>query len=186
MIPHLEESIALKQQIRNNLQIQKTYQEATERTIACLKQGHKLIFAGNGGSAADAQHLAAELVVRFKKERRSLPALALTTDSSILTATANDYSYHEVFSRQFMSMAQPGDVFFALSTSGNSPNILRALETSKELGITSIGLSGRSGGEMQQLTDLQINIPSDSTARIQECHMLIGHSLCHAIDEVFA
>ncbi|WP_316749816.1 D-sedoheptulose 7-phosphate isomerase [Pedobacter gandavensis] len=147
--------------------------------------GGKVLLAGNGGSAADAQHIAAELTGRFVKERKALPAIALTVDTSALTAISNDYGYERVFARQIEAFAQPKDLFIAISTSGNSPNILSALRTAKELGCTTIGLSGRTGGSMNDLCDLNIVIPEENTARIQEMHILIGHILCKAVDELY-
>jgi len=150
-----------------------------------VKNGNKVLLAGNGGSAADAQHIAAELSGRFVKERKALPGLALTTDTSALTAIANDHGYARVFARQLEAFAQPGDLFIGISTSGNSPSILKAFETAGELGCKTLGLSGRDGGEMNGLCELNIIIPSDITARIQEMHILIGHILCKAVDDLF-
>jgi D-sedoheptulose 7-phosphate isomerase len=150
-----------------------------------IKSGNKVLLAGNGGSAADAQHIAAELSGRFVKERKALPGIALTVDTSALTAIANDYGYHHVFSRQVEALAQPGDLFIGISTSGNSQGILNAFETAKNINCKTLGLSGRDGGKMTGLCDLNIVIPSDTTARIQEMHILIGHILCKAVDDLF-
>jgi D-sedoheptulose 7-phosphate isomerase len=150
-----------------------------------IKGGHKILLAGNGGSAADAQHIAAELSGRFVKERRALPGIALTTDTSALTSIANDYGYSHVFSRQVEALAQPGDLFVGISTSGNSEGILNALRTARELGCKTLGLSGRDGGKMSGLCDLNIVVPAGVTARIQEVHILIGHILCKAVDDLF-
>lgn len=147
--------------------------------------GGKVLLAGNGGSAADAQHIAAELTGRFVKERKALPAIALTVDTSALTAISNDYGYERVFERQIEALALPKDLFIAISTSGSSPNILNALRAAKEIGCTTIGLSGRTGGQMNDLCDLNIVIPEENTARIQEMHILIGHILCKAVDELY-
>ncbi|RYZ98621.1 MAG: SIS domain-containing protein [Sphingobacteriaceae bacterium] len=150
-----------------------------------IQSGHKVLLAGNGGSAADAQHIAAELTGRYVKERRSLPGIALTTDTSAITSIANDYGYDHVFARQLEGLAQPGDLFIGLSTSGNSQGILNAFETAQKIGCKTLGLSGRNGGKMNGLCDLNIIIPSNVTARIQEMHILIGHILCKAVDDLF-
>lgn len=150
-----------------------------------ISGGKSIFLAGNGGSAADAQHIAAELSGRFLKERRPLPGLALTTDSSAITAIANDYGYEKVFSRQLEAFACDGDVFIGISTSGNSKNILDAFNIAKKINCVTIGLSGRDGGEMNKCCDLNIVVPSDITARIQEVHILIGHIFCKAIDDMF-
>ena len=160
-------------------------EKASRMAIETLKKGNKILLCGNGGSAADAQHIATELSGRYKKERRGLPGIALTTDSSALTAIANDYGFDRVFDRQLEALAQSGDLLIAISTSGNSPNILSALKTAEALGCRSIGLSGRDGGKMSELSDLNIIIPSSDTPRIQEMHILIGHIICQAIDDAF-
>ena len=156
-----------------------------ELITSAIKNGHKVLLAGNGGSAADAQHIAAELSGRFVKERKALPGIALTVDTSALTAIANDYGYDHVFSRQLEALAQPGDLFIGISTSGNSQGILNAFEAGKKLNCKTLGLSGRDGGKMNGLCDLNIIVPSQITARIQEMHILIGHILCKAVDELF-
>jgi D-sedoheptulose 7-phosphate isomerase len=156
-----------------------------EMITTAIKNGHKILLAGNGGSAADAQHIAAELSGRFVKERKALPGIALTTDTSVLTAIANDYGYNHVFSRQLEALAQPGDLFIGISTSGNSQGILNAFEAAKKLECKTLGLSGRDGGKMNGICDLNIVVPSQITARIQEMHILIGHILCKAVDELF-
>ncbi len=150
-----------------------------------IRDGGKILFFGNGGSAADAQHLATELVVRYRVNRRALPAIALTTDSSLLTATANDFSFDEVFSRQVEALARTGDVVIGISTSGNSPNVLRALDAARSVGAIAAGLSGRDGGAMAGRADPLIVVPSSVTARIQEMHILLGHMLCEAIEQDF-
>ncbi len=150
-----------------------------------ILSGNKLLIAGNGGSAADAQHIAAEFTGRFVKERKPLPAIALSTDTSALTAIGNDYGFEQVFARQLEALAQPGDLFLAISTSGNSGNVLQALASAKKMDCKTLGLSGRDGGKMNELCDLNIVIPSDITARIQEMHMLIGHVFCKAVDDLF-
>lgn len=147
-----------------------------------LDAGGKILLFGNGGSAADAQHLAAELVVRYRTNGRALAAIALTTDTSILTACANDYSYDEIFSRQVEALMRPQDVAIGISTSGNSPNVLKALEIARALGGVAAGFSGRDGGRMAGLADPLIVVPSPVTARIQEMHILIGHVLCDVLE----
>jgi len=150
--------------------------------VHALQQGNRIIFAGNGGSAADAQHLAAELVGRFYYERRALPSLALNTDTSMLTSIGNDYGFNHVFTRQLEANGRSGDVFIAMSTSGMSANIIHAIRHCKTAGVVSIGLSGGSGGEMGDLCDYCLIVPSESTPRIQEAHILIGHSICAEIE----
>jgi D-sedoheptulose 7-phosphate isomerase len=160
-------------------------QAACEMITAAIENGNKVLLAGNGGSAADAQHIAAELSGRFVKERKALPGIALTTDTSAITAIANDYGYEFVFSRQVEALARPGDLFIGISTSGNSLGILKALESARNAGCKTLGLSGRDGGKMNGLCDLNIIVPSEVTARIQEMHILIGHIMCKAVDNEF-
>ncbi len=148
---------------------------AAEAIVGALRGGHKVLLCGNGGSAADAQHFAAELVGRFEKNRRALAAIALTTDSSIVTSVANDYGYETVFSRQVEALAASGDILIGISTSGNSGNIIRAVESAKAMGVKSIGLLGRDGGKLAALVDLPVVIPHAVTARIQEAHTFIIH-----------
>ena len=159
---------------------------AARRLVACYRAGGKILVMGNGGSAADAQHFVAEMVVRYKRERAALPAIALTTDTSILTAASNDYSYEEVFTRQIEAHARPGDIVIGISTSGNSENVCRGLVAAKRLGATTIALGGGSGGRMKALADLALIAPSSETARIQEAHITIIHILCDLVDEAFA
>ncbi len=148
-----------------------------------LRNGNKILFAGNGGSAADAQHLAGELVSRFNYDRPALPAFALTTDTSVLTAVGNDYGYVQVFARQIAGVGTAGDVFIGISTSGNSPNILQAFRVAREKGLITVGFTGSSGGEMPALCDHCLNVPSDSTPRIQEGHIVLGHIICCLIEQ---
>jgi len=150
---------------------------------ATLQQGHKLMFCGNGGSAADSQHLAAELTGRFIKDRKPLAAMALSTDSSALTCIGNDYSFADVFERQVRGLGQAGDCLIAISTSGNSENVIRAVTAARELGVRSIGLLGHDGGKLVSMCDGAIIVPSRITARIQEAHILIGHTLCGLIEQ---
>lgn len=156
-----------------------------EVVIASLKRGKKILLFGNGGSAADAQHIAAEFVGRFVIERQALPAIALTTDTSALTSIGNDYGFERIFERQIQALANEGDVLIGISTSGNSNNVINALSRGKAMGCHTIGLSGKDGGRMNEQCDTNIAIPSDVTARIQEMHILIGHILCSAVDDAF-
>ena len=157
---------------------------ASARTIAgALKDGKRVYAIGNGGSAADAQHFAGELVGRFRMDRKALPVFALTTDTSVLTSIGNDYGYQAVFSKQLEGMIQPGDVVLCMSTSGNSPNVLGALMVARELGAVTVGLSGREGGKMKNLCHRLIVVPQQSTPRIQEAHGLVIHILCELIEE---
>ncbi|SNR60790.1 D-sedoheptulose 7-phosphate isomerase [Desulfurobacterium atlanticum] len=151
-----------------------------------LKKHNKVLLMGNGGSAADCQHIAAELVGRFKKERKGLPAIALTTDTSILTAVGNDYSFNEIFARQIEALANKGDLVIGISTSGNSENVIRGILKAKEIGCYTVGLLGKNGGKLKDLVDLAIVVPSNNTPRIQECHILIGHIVCEIVDREFS
>jgi D-sedoheptulose 7-phosphate isomerase len=160
--------------------------EAANLITTSFRSGGKLLFFGNGGSAADAQHLAAEFVGRFIQERQGLPAIALTTDSSILTAVGNDYGFDRVFARQLEALGRAGDVAIGISTSGNSPNVLEGIKAAKRQRLTTIGLSGKDGGILAKEADLTITISSTSTARIQECHIAVGHLLCELTEETLA
>jgi len=157
-----------------------------QRVLLSLEQGGKLLFCGNGGSAADSQHLAAEFVVRFQKNRQALPAIALTTDTSILTAHPNDFDFETVFSRQVEALGQESDVLFALSTSGNSANVVKAAQQAKKQGVFVVGMMGQSEGELKACSDICLQVPSSETARIQEAHMMMGHYLCEQVDERYA
>ena len=156
---------------------------ACELAIATLRRGNKILLFGNGGSAADAQHIAAEFTGRFKLERPGLPAIALTTDTSALTAIANDYGYDQVFARQVEALATAGDLLIGYSTSGASPSVNLALARGRTLGCAAIGMTGKSGGPMRDLCDVPLVVPDDDTARIQEIHLLLGHTLCHAVEQ---
>jgi D-sedoheptulose 7-phosphate isomerase len=153
--------------------------------ISCLKNNHKILILGNGGSAADAQHIAAELVGRYKTTRKGLPAIALTTDSSAITSIGNDFGYENVFSRQIEALANHGDLVIAISTSGKSSNVINAIKKASELNCRTIGLSGKDGGLMNKLCDINLISPSDDTPRIQETHIIIGHIICHLIEQEF-
>lgn len=180
----ISESIKIKQSFDNELisNIKKTAREI----INALRAGKKLLIAGNGGSAADSQHFAAELVGRYTLERKALPAIALTTDSSILTAWSNDYSFDTVFSRQLEALGKINDVFFGISTSGNSKNIIEAARKAKELGIRTIVLSGNNGGKLKDIADISLIVPSSNTARIQESHIMIIHIICAIVEKDMA
>jgi len=160
-------------------------EEASRLLIETLKNGNKVLFCGNGGSAADAQHLAAELTGRYKTERKGLAGIALTTDSSALTAISNDYGFNRIFDRQVESLVREGDLVIGISTSGESLNIISALLLAKEMGAKTLGFSGKGGGKMNYVCDLNMVVPSDDTPRIQEMHILIGHILCQAVDDAF-
>ncbi len=179
----LETSIQAKQELLQDQEQMTAFEQAMQAIIVCYQQGGRLYIAGNGGSAADAQHLAAELVCRFGKERPALPAEAFTVDSSILTAISNDYGYDHIFSRQVEGKMKPGDIFIAISTSGNSPNILRALERCRTLGLTSILLSGHRGGQAAVLADHVILAKGTETSTIQEQHIVLIHALCHSLEQ---
>ena len=157
--------------------------KASAKIYEAYFANNKTLLAGNGGSAADAQHIAGEFVSRFYFDRPGLPSIALSTDTSILTAIGNDYGYEKLFSRQVQAHGNQGDIFIGISTSGNSPNILEALRVCKDKGVFSIGLTGQSGGNMDALCDMCIKVPSPETPRIQECHILIGHIICCIVEE---
>lgn len=180
---HFESSIAIKQKALDF--VAPGISNASIISVQGLLDGNKILCCGNGGSAADSQHFAAELLNRFEIERPGLPALALTTDSSTLTAIANDYSYDEIFSKQISALGKAGDLLLAISTSGNSRNVLKAIEAAHERDMKVIALTGRDGGEIAKLlinSDVEIRVPAESTARIQEVHILILHCLCDLID----
>jgi D-sedoheptulose 7-phosphate isomerase len=176
----IDASIAVKQELRRQIPLMA---EVAERLVQALAGGHKVLLFGNGGSAADAQHLAAEFVGRFLVERRPLPALALTVNTSCLTAIGNDYGYDLVFARQVEALGRPGDVVLGISTSGNSPSVLEGIRTARRLGLLTVGLTGRSGGRLKDEAELCFCVPSDLTPRIQESHILIGHILCELAEE---
>jgi D-sedoheptulose 7-phosphate isomerase len=160
-----------------------TLEAVVDLVVEALGQGNKLLFAGNGGSAADCQHMAGEFVSRFMFDRNPLPALALTTDSSILTAIGNDYGYEQLFSRQVQGLARAGDVLFAYSTSGNSPNIAAALQVARELQVATVGLTGANDGRMNSYCDHLLQVPSTCVPRIQEGHLLMGHTICEMVEQ---
>ncbi len=182
----IKKSYETKQAIYENEELVDKILEVSKLCVELYRGPNKTILAGNGGSAADAQHIAAELVGRYGFDRPSIPSLALTTDTSNLTAIGNDYGYDKVFSRQLEGMGQKGDIFIGISTSGNSINIINAFKSANNKGITTVALTGRDGGEMAKIADFAIVVPSDSTPRIQESHILIGHIICDIIEkEIF-
>jgi D-sedoheptulose 7-phosphate isomerase len=161
----------------------KDLEKASQLAIYTLKAGNKILLFGNGGSAADAQHIAAELTGRCKSERRGLAGIALTTDTSVLTAIGNDYGYDRIFDRQVEALANKGDLLLGISTSGNSKNVINALKLGQKLGCKTLGFSGYNGGEMDKVSDINLIVPSDNTPRIQEMHILFGHIICQIIDD---
>ncbi len=178
----IQQSIDVKTQLLDDHQILETIEKVTDLCVATFKHGGKVLFCGNGGSAADAQHLAAELSGRFYFDRQPLDSEALHVNTSYLTAVANDYSFDEIFSRLVKAKGRKGDVLIGLSTSGNSPNVLKAFETARNLGMITVGLTGITGGKMVEISDYIIKIPSKDTPRIQESHILIGHIICELIE----
>jgi D-sedoheptulose 7-phosphate isomerase len=178
----LAQSIATMQAVLADESIANTLVTIAKLTAEAMQSGHKLLVAGNGGSAADAQHLVAEFVVRLTNTRPALRAIALTTDSSILTACGNDFGFDHVFARQVEALGQPGDLFLGISTSGNSPNILNALEQARKMQITTIGFTGAGGGKMRDLSDHLIAIPSTVTMNIQESHLALEHIFCMLVE----
>lgn len=181
----IQSSIDVKQLVVNDEGLQGTVEACIEAIIKAFRDGNKILFCGNGGSAADAQHLAAEFSGRFYTDRDPLPAEALHVNTSYLTAVANDYSFDVVYSRMVKGMGKKGDVLVALSTSGNSPNIIKAVEAAKEQQMITIGFTGGSGGKMKELCDHLLNVPSSVTPRIQESHILLGHIICQLVEEKY-
>jgi D-sedoheptulose 7-phosphate isomerase len=182
VLSEFQSSVAVKQHLLADATFMQQVTYMGHLLIDCYEAGKKLLIAGNGGSAADAQHIAAEFVSRFNFDRPGLPAMALTTDTSILTAVGNDYGYDQLFRRQIEANGQKGDVFLGISTSGNSPNVLQALSAARLKGITTFGMTGRTGGKMRELCDYCLCVPSVETPRIQEAHILIGHTLCAMVE----
>ncbi len=177
----LLESIQVKEELLHN-SIEEII-EITNILINCLKNGNKVILFGNGGSASDSQHIAAELIGRFTKDRVSLPAIALTTNTSVLTSLSNDYSFEVVFAKQIEALAKPGDVVVGISTSGKAKNVNAGIRQAKKMGIKTVALTGGVGGELAKTADVALIVPSNSTARIQEAHITIGHIFCQLIEE---
>ena len=181
---HIRESNRVKNELLVDELLLETIREISLSIVDAYENGNKVLIAGNGGSAADAQHIAGELVSRFYFDRPGLASIALTTDTSILTAIGNDYGYEKIFSRQIEANGAKGDIFIGISTSGNSKNIIEALKISRSIGVTTVGLTGTSGGLMTDLCDYCIKVPSSETPRIQESHILIGHIICAIVERV--
>lgn len=181
----ISSSIETKQQLLADESIIKTVADCVDVLVAAFKKGNKVLFCGNGGSAADAQHLAAEFSGRFYTDRDALPAEALHCNTSYLTAVANDYSYDVIYSRLIKGIGNKGDVLIGLSTSGNSKNIIAAFEMAKEKGMTTIGFTGSAGGKMKAISDYLLNVPSNDTPRIQESHIMLGHIICQLVEEKY-
>jgi D-sedoheptulose 7-phosphate isomerase len=182
IIEAINQAIALKQEVLSDSNLLKTIEEVTEVITNCFQNKGKVLFCGNGGSAADAQHLAAEFSGRFYYDREPLYSEALHVNTSYITAVANDYSYNEVYSRLIKAKGAKGDVLVGISTSGNSENIVRALNTANELGMITVGLTGNNGGKMKDICNYLLNVPSNDTPRIQEVHILIGHIICELVE----
>jgi len=181
----ITESIAVKNKVLADKTLIKTVEEIVTVIVDAFKNNNRIYFCGNGGSAADAQHLAAEFSGRFYTDRDALPAEALHCNTSYMTAVANDYSYDVIYSRLIKGIANKGDVLIGLSTSGNSKNIIKAFETAKEKGVITIALTGETGGQMKSLSDYLLNVPSKDTPRIQESHILLGHIICQLVEEKY-
>ena len=181
----IEGSIAVKQRLLGDTMLISSIARVSEVSLAAIKNGNKLLLFGNGGSAADAQHIAAEFVGRFAFDCPALPALALSVNTSCLTAIGNDYGFDQIFSRQLEALARPGDVAIGFSTSGNSPNVLHAISTAKKMGLQTVALTGTPGGKLKQAADLDhcVCVPSSETPRIQECHILIGHIVSELVEQ---
>ena len=181
----IQSSIVTKEKILNDEGLIQTIRESVTLIVSAFQNGNKVLFCGNGGSASDAQHLAAEFSGRFYKDRDALPAEALHCNTSYLTAVANDYSFDVIFSRLILGIGKPGDILVGLSTSGNSKNVVNAFEAAKEKGMKTIAFTGANGGKLREVADLLINIPSDDTPRIQEGHITIGHIICQLVEELY-
>ncbi len=183
IIASLEESVRLGEKLK---ELAPEIERAARMLIGCLQSGGKVLICGNGGSAADSQHIAAELVGRFKRERRALAAVALTTDTSALTALANDYSFDDVFRRQVEALGRPGDLLLLISTSGNSPNLIRAAGAAREAGMQTCALLGKDGGRLTAAVDMSVIVPATDTARIQEGQAVLYHVICDLVEEAFS
>jgi len=180
----IQQSIEAKQKLLLDVSLQEQVVQVALRIVQSLRAGGKVFFCGNGGSAADSQHLAAEFTGRFLKERRALPAIALSVNTSSLTAIGNDYGFDLVFARQIEALGREGDVVVGISTSGSSPNVVRAIEVAKAKALWTVALTGASGGKLKDLADCTLRMPSDATPRIQECHILTGHLICEIVEEM--
>jgi len=182
----IQESIRLKKALLEESNFIEKIEQVINLLVDCFKNGNKILIAGNGGSAADSQHFSAELVCKFKKERKGYPAIALTTNSSVITAWSNDYDFTSVFVRQIEALAKPQDIFIGISTSGNSENIVKAIEKSKEMELKTICLLGRDGGKLKDKADVSLIVPSDDTAKIQEVHIMLIHIICEEVEKNLA
>jgi D-sedoheptulose 7-phosphate isomerase len=178
----IEQSISTKQQLLQNAHLLAAIEAAVQQTVECFSNGNRVWMCGNGGSAADAQHLAAEFSGRFYKNRKALPAEALHCNTSYVTAVANDYSYDVIYSRLVEGITQPGDMLWGFSTSGNSTNIVKAFETAKTVGVHTLAFTGEHGGQLKEISNILVNVPSTVTPRIQESHILIGHIICELVE----
>lgn len=178
----LDKTLSVMGAIRADAALHEQIQQVVEQIVACLRDGGKLLVAGNGGSAADAQHLAGEFVSRFNYDRPGLPAIALTTDTSIITAIGNDYGYERLFERQVQALGRKGDVFLGISTSGNSANVVAALRQARAMGISTVGMTGQLGGAMNELCDICLRMPSPETPKVQEGHITVGHIICGLVE----
>ena len=178
-----EESLEVISTMMKNKELERSIDIVSSAIVKSIKEENKTLFFGNGGSAADAQHMAGEFISRFMFDRKSMPGIALTTDSSVLTSIGNDYGFAELFSRQIEGLGKKGDIVIAFSTSGKSPNVINGLKQSKQNGLITFGLTGKNGNEMEKYTDLLIKVPSESVPRIQEGHLFIGHVICQLVEE---
>jgi D-sedoheptulose 7-phosphate isomerase len=183
ILREINDSISVKQKILEDAELLHSVEKVANECVEAYSRGNRVLLAGNGGSAADAQHIAAEFVSRYAFDRPGLAAIAFTTDTSILTAIGNDYGYEQIFRRQLQANGRQGDIFIGISTSGNSPNVLAALQCAKELGITAVGLTGQGETKMHEHCDYCIRVPSESTPRIQESHIMLGHIICGIVED---
>jgi D-sedoheptulose 7-phosphate isomerase len=182
ILSEINASISVKQKILEDTVLVNSIRQVADECIEAYRRGNRVLLAGNGGSAADAQHIAAEFVSRYAFDRPGLASIAFTTDTSMLTAIGNDYGYEQIFRRQLEANGRPGDVFIGISTSGNSPNVLAALQCAQELGVVAVGLTGQGGVKMRAFCDYCIQVPSMSTPRIQESHIMLGHIICGIVE----
>ena len=185
IVKRIEENISVKKSILSDTHLIDTIERAATVVVNAIENGNKVIFCGNGGSAADSQHLAAELIGKFYFNRHSLPAISLTVNTSIITAIGNDFGFDKAFARQLEGIGKAGDVLIGLSTSGNSENLVEAFRLAKEIGISTIAFTGESGGILRNLADILINVPSNDTPRIQEAHIMVGHIICELVEKEF-
>lgn len=186
IMENIKESIACKEALLEDSRLMAVITDTGEVCVDAFLSGNKILVCGNGGSASDAQHMAGELVGRYLMERRGLPAIALPADAAVMTALSNDYDYEDVFARQVRALGREGDILFGISTSGNSSNVVKALEEARKMGIVTVGLTGRTGGRMKECCDYLLNVTSDRTPRIQEMHIMLIHIICGIIEEQLA